>query len=58
MENFLDKNKDAVPDEHLNLLKKTEFDFLREVLEMTGQLKSLSSVSDSFRIGENVIIVC
>ncbi|KAF7722644.1 Myosin type-2 heavy chain 1 [Apophysomyces ossiformis] len=32
-ENFLDKNKDTVPDEHLALLQGAEFDFLKEVLE-------------------------
>ncbi|KAG0164781.1 Myosin type-2 heavy chain 1 [Apophysomyces sp. BC1034] len=32
-ENFLDKNKDTVPDEHLSLLQGANFDFLKEVLE-------------------------
>lgn len=32
-ENFLDKNKDTVPDEHMSLLQGSEFDFLKEVLE-------------------------
>ncbi|KAI8098944.1 P-loop containing nucleoside triphosphate hydrolase protein [Halteromyces radiatus] len=32
-ENFLDKNKDSVPDEHMSLLQATEFDFLKEVLD-------------------------
>ncbi|KAI9317670.1 P-loop containing nucleoside triphosphate hydrolase protein [Dichotomocladium elegans] len=32
-ENFLDKNKDTVPDEHLNLLQSSEFDFLTDVLD-------------------------
>ncbi|ORZ15681.1 P-loop containing nucleoside triphosphate hydrolase protein [Absidia repens] len=32
-ENFLDKNKDSVPEEHLAVLKSTEFGFLKEVLE-------------------------
>ncbi|KAJ8659397.1 hypothetical protein O0I10_004759 [Lichtheimia ornata] len=32
-ENFLDKNKDTVPDEHLSLLQTSEFDFLVDVLE-------------------------
>lgn len=32
-ENFLDKNKDTVPDEHLSLLQASEFDFLVNVLE-------------------------
>ncbi|KAI8334357.1 P-loop containing nucleoside triphosphate hydrolase protein [Chlamydoabsidia padenii] len=32
-ENFLDKNKDSVPDEHMELLQSTEFDFLKEVLD-------------------------
>ncbi|CEP17067.1 hypothetical protein [Parasitella parasitica] len=31
-ENFLEKNKDSVPDEHLELLQKSEFTFLRQVL--------------------------
>ncbi|CAG8478778.1 2502_t:CDS:10 [Paraglomus occultum] len=32
VEGFLEKNRDTVPDEHLNLLKNTEFDFLEDVL--------------------------
>ncbi|KAI8991579.1 P-loop containing nucleoside triphosphate hydrolase protein [Mycotypha africana] len=32
-ENFIDKNKDTVPDEHLSLLQSSEFDFLVDVLE-------------------------
>ncbi|KAG0172475.1 Myosin type-2 heavy chain 1 [Apophysomyces sp. BC1034] len=32
-ENFLDKNKDTVPDEHMALLQSAEFDFLKEVLD-------------------------
>ncbi|CEG63412.1 Putative YOR326Wp-like protein (Fragment) [Rhizopus microsporus] len=32
-ENFIDKNKDTVPDEHLALLQNAEFDFLNDVLE-------------------------
>ncbi|ORX47762.1 hypothetical protein DM01DRAFT_1410135 [Hesseltinella vesiculosa] len=32
-ENFLDKNKDSVPDEHMSLLQGSEFEFLKEVLE-------------------------
>ena len=32
VEGFLEKNRDTVPDEHLNLLKSTEFDFLEDVL--------------------------
>lgn len=32
-ENFMDKNKDTVPDEHLALLRTTEFDFLKQVLD-------------------------
>ncbi|CAG8501402.1 1540_t:CDS:10 [Acaulospora colombiana] len=32
VENFLEKNRDTVPDEHLNLLRSTEFEFLEEVL--------------------------
>ncbi|KAI9492810.1 P-loop containing nucleoside triphosphate hydrolase protein [Zychaea mexicana] len=32
-ENFLDKNKDTVPDEHLTLLQGSDFDFLKDVLE-------------------------
>ncbi|KAI8142414.1 P-loop containing nucleoside triphosphate hydrolase protein [Fennellomyces sp. T-0311] len=32
-ENFLDKNKDTVPDEHLALLQGSEFTFLKDVLE-------------------------
>ncbi|EIE80995.1 hypothetical protein G6F46_000788 [Rhizopus delemar] len=31
-ENFLEKNKDSLPDEHLDLLKKAEFSFLEEIL--------------------------
>ncbi|KAI7872335.1 P-loop containing nucleoside triphosphate hydrolase protein [Spinellus fusiger] len=32
-ENFLDKNKDTVPDEHLTLLQTSEFDYLKEIME-------------------------
>ncbi|KAI7849698.1 P-loop containing nucleoside triphosphate hydrolase protein [Circinella umbellata] len=32
-ENFLDKNKDTVPDEHMSLLQGSDFDFLKDVLE-------------------------
>lgn len=32
-ENFIDKNKDTVPDEHLSLLNSSEFEFLRQVLD-------------------------
>ncbi|KAI8065844.1 P-loop containing nucleoside triphosphate hydrolase protein [Gongronella butleri] len=32
-DNFMDKNKDTVPDEHLQLLQTTDFDFLKKVLE-------------------------
>ncbi|KAI8083120.1 P-loop containing nucleoside triphosphate hydrolase protein [Halteromyces radiatus] len=32
-ENFMDKNKDTVPDEHLALLRSTDFDFLKQVLD-------------------------
>ncbi len=31
-ENFLEKNRDTVPDEHLELLKNTEFEFLDDIL--------------------------
>lgn len=31
-ENFLEKNKDSVPDEHLELLQNSEFTFLHEIL--------------------------
>ena len=32
-ENFLDKNKDTVPDEHMTLLQGSEFEFLKEVMD-------------------------
>ncbi|CAG8571930.1 12_t:CDS:10 [Funneliformis caledonium] len=32
VENFLEKNRDTVPDEHLALLKNTDFEFLDDVL--------------------------
>ncbi|CAG8495632.1 7285_t:CDS:10 [Ambispora gerdemannii] len=32
VEGFLEKNRDTVPDEHLTLLKSTEFEFLEDVL--------------------------
>ncbi|KAG2220418.1 hypothetical protein INT45_000643 [Circinella minor] len=32
-ENFLDKNKDTVPDEHMALLQGSEFEFLKEVMD-------------------------
>ncbi|KAI9244449.1 P-loop containing nucleoside triphosphate hydrolase protein [Sporodiniella umbellata] len=31
-ENFLEKNKDSLPDEHLDLLKNAEFSFLQDIL--------------------------
>ncbi|CAO3629551.1 unnamed protein product [Cunninghamella blakesleeana] len=36
-ENFLDKNKDSVPDEHMSLLQSTEFSFLKEVLDKAAE---------------------
>ncbi|CAO3584909.1 unnamed protein product [Absidia cylindrospora] len=40
-ENFLDKNKDSVPEEHLALLQSTEFGFLKEVLEKAASNNSM-----------------
>ncbi|CEI97396.1 hypothetical protein RMCBS344292_11530 [Rhizopus microsporus] len=37
-ENFLEKNKDSLPDEHLEMLRNSEFNFLEEILS-----KSLSA---------------
>ncbi|KAI8877643.1 hypothetical protein K501DRAFT_337295 [Backusella circina FSU 941] len=36
-ENFLEKNKDSVPDEHLQLLQSSEFKFLDEVLSKSAE---------------------
>ncbi|KAI9303293.1 P-loop containing nucleoside triphosphate hydrolase protein [Cunninghamella echinulata] len=36
-ESFMDKNKDTVPDEHLNLLQSTEFEFLKQVLDKAAE---------------------
>ncbi|CAO3633816.1 unnamed protein product [Cunninghamella blakesleeana] len=36
-DNFIDKNKDTVPDEHLNLLQSTEFGFLKQILDKAAE---------------------
>jgi hypothetical protein len=44
-ENFLDKNKDSVPDEHMSLLQSTGFDFLKEVLDKAASSNPVPTVS-------------
>ncbi|KAI8068662.1 P-loop containing nucleoside triphosphate hydrolase protein [Gongronella butleri] len=49
-ENFLDKNKDSVPDEHLSLLQGSEFDFLKEVLIKAATANPLSTPAANKRM--------
>jgi myosin-5 len=44
-ENFIDKNKDTVPDEHLSLLQGSEFDFLTDVLDRAAASNPIPTVS-------------
>ncbi|KAG0149478.1 hypothetical protein CROQUDRAFT_653551 [Cronartium quercuum f. sp. fusiforme G11] len=39
-EGFLEKNKDSVPDEHLNLLFATQNDFLKDILEKAQEIRN------------------
>lgn len=47
-ENFIDKNKDTVPDEHLALLQGSDFDFLTDVLDKAAANTAQAAVSLSF----------
>jgi myosin-5 len=47
-ENFIDKNKDTVPDEHLALLQNAEFDFLNDVLEKAAANNTVPPVSRAY----------
>ncbi|RIB05104.1 putative myosin MYO2 protein [Gigaspora rosea] len=42
-ENFLEKNRDTVPDEHLTLLRSTDFEFLEDVLNKGASTGSPTS---------------
>ncbi|KAI9309380.1 P-loop containing nucleoside triphosphate hydrolase protein [Cunninghamella echinulata] len=42
-ENFLDKNKDSVPDEHMSLLQSTEFEFLKEVIDKAAEAAAVAA---------------
>lgn len=46
-ENFLEKNKDSVPDEHLQLLQNSEFSFLDEIL--SAALKNIPAPVENKR---------
>ncbi|RCI02900.1 Myosin type-2 heavy chain 1 [Rhizopus stolonifer] len=49
-ENFLEKNKDSLPDEHLDLLKKAEFNFLEEILTLSlAAAQAAASTSENKR---------
>ncbi|RHZ80366.1 hypothetical protein Glove_137g32 [Diversispora epigaea] len=54
VENFLEKNKDTVPEEHLTLLRNTEFEFLDEVLNKVPPAASPTTKSDSKRASMSV----
>ncbi|GAA5796115.1 hypothetical protein HPULCUR_001484 [Helicostylum pulchrum] len=45
-ENFLEKNKDSVPDEHLQLLQNSEFPFLDEILSASAAANASVSVEN------------
>ncbi|KAG1355859.1 hypothetical protein G6F62_002230 [Rhizopus arrhizus] len=49
-ENFIDKNKDTVPDEHLSLLQDAEFDFLKDVLEKAAANNSVPTPENNKRL--------
>ncbi|CAG8705556.1 34749_t:CDS:10, partial [Gigaspora margarita] len=46
-ENFLEKNRDTVPDEHLTLLRSTDFEFLENVLNKGPPSGSPTSAKSS-----------
>lgn len=46
-ENFIDKNKDTVPDEHLSLLQNAEFDFLKDVLDKAAANNTVTQVKQN-----------
>ncbi|KAI8644567.1 P-loop containing nucleoside triphosphate hydrolase protein [Parasitella parasitica] len=48
-ENFLEKNKDSVPDEHLELLNKSEFTFLHQVLAKPTEAANQVALTESKR---------
>ncbi|MBW0477882.1 hypothetical protein O181_017597 [Austropuccinia psidii MF-1] len=45
---FLEKNKDSVPDEHLNLLFSTQNSFLKEILEKAQEIRNSPSGTSTF----------
>lgn len=42
-EGFLEKNKDSVPDEHLNLLQNSEFSFLADMIQRSETIGATPS---------------
>lgn len=48
-ENFLEKNKDSVPDEHLQLLQNSEFTFLHEILAKSAAAASAVTPNENKR---------
>ncbi|CAG8544082.1 27163_t:CDS:10 [Dentiscutata erythropus] len=55
-ENFLEKNRDTVPDEHLALLKSSEFEFLEDVLTKGAPVSSPTTAkSDGKRSSSSLI---
>ncbi|GAA5976690.1 hypothetical protein JCM10908_005597 [Rhodotorula pacifica] len=52
-EGFLEKNRDSVPDEHLELLAKTTNPFLKEVLDRAEANKAAVAEADAARAAEN-----
>ncbi|KAG0019098.1 Myosin type-2 heavy chain 1 [Podila clonocystis] len=48
-ENFLEKNRDTLPDELLNLIKNSENEFLEEVLMISATIGAGGSLSDDKR---------
>ncbi|RGB42533.1 P-loop containing nucleoside triphosphate hydrolase protein [Rhizophagus diaphanus] len=49
VENFLEKNKDTVPDEHLALLKNTDFEFLDDILTKGSAIAAPAAKPDAKR---------
>ncbi|MBZ6433880.1 MAG: hypothetical protein LBE64_23445, partial [Acinetobacter pittii] len=52
-EGFLEKNRDSVPDEHLELLASTTNPFLKEVLDRAEATKAAVAEADAAKAAEN-----
>lgn len=52
-EGFLEKNRDAVPDEHLELLASTTNPFLKEVLDRAEAVKAAVAEAEAAKAAEN-----